>query len=363
MDGIVGVVLAAGRGTRLRPLTRLRPKALCPVGNVPLVDLALDRVRAGGGRRSRSTCTTAARPRRATSPDDVHRSVEARRAPRHGRRARPPAARGSTGAARSWSTPTPGARASLGTVRRRVGRRARSACSSRATTTCGPPAPMAGALMPWSEVERARGRSPRASTRCRGAAAAERRPARGGPPRRPVRRLRHARQLPGRQPGGQRGRERGGPGARGRGPRRPVRRVAATPVSRRRGAVVLHPRRERASPCSCADARPGLRQPGARPCARRSWPHAASISVPRVRRTVAFTPPARSRSRNVSHPLGGRAPHRVAGRGVERDEVDVGGQRRLRRPLGELARRRWRRSLTPSMSAHSNESRRPFAWR
>ncbi|MFL6205328.1 MAG: NDP-sugar synthase [Acidimicrobiales bacterium] len=45
MDELVGVVLAAGRGTRLRPLTRLRPKALCPVGNVPLVDLALDRVR------------------------------------------------------------------------------------------------------------------------------------------------------------------------------------------------------------------------------------------------------------------------------------------------------------------------------
>ena len=45
VDGLVGVVLAAGLGTRLRPLTRLRPKALCPVGNVPLVDLALERVR------------------------------------------------------------------------------------------------------------------------------------------------------------------------------------------------------------------------------------------------------------------------------------------------------------------------------
>src|SRR5687767_16032024 len=45
MDGVAGVVLAAGRGTRLRPLTGLRPKALCPVGNVPLVDLALERVR------------------------------------------------------------------------------------------------------------------------------------------------------------------------------------------------------------------------------------------------------------------------------------------------------------------------------
>lgn len=44
-DDICGVVLAAGEGTRLRPLTRVRPKPLCPVGNVPLVDLALDRVR------------------------------------------------------------------------------------------------------------------------------------------------------------------------------------------------------------------------------------------------------------------------------------------------------------------------------
>jgi MurNAc alpha-1-phosphate uridylyltransferase len=40
----VGVVLAAGAGTRLRPLTELRAKALCPVLNRPLVDWALDRV-------------------------------------------------------------------------------------------------------------------------------------------------------------------------------------------------------------------------------------------------------------------------------------------------------------------------------
>jgi NDP-sugar pyrophosphorylase family protein len=39
-----GVVLAAGGGTRLRPLTRWMPKALCPVGTVPLVDLALARL-------------------------------------------------------------------------------------------------------------------------------------------------------------------------------------------------------------------------------------------------------------------------------------------------------------------------------
>ena len=38
------MVLAAGAGTRLRPLTTLRPKPLCPVGDRPLVDHALDAV-------------------------------------------------------------------------------------------------------------------------------------------------------------------------------------------------------------------------------------------------------------------------------------------------------------------------------
>jgi NDP-sugar pyrophosphorylase family protein len=40
----VGVVLAAGAGTRLRPLTYIRPKALCPVDNVPLLERALGQV-------------------------------------------------------------------------------------------------------------------------------------------------------------------------------------------------------------------------------------------------------------------------------------------------------------------------------
>lgn len=39
-------MLAAGAGTRLRPLTNLLPKVLCPVGGVPLVDLAIARVSA-----------------------------------------------------------------------------------------------------------------------------------------------------------------------------------------------------------------------------------------------------------------------------------------------------------------------------
>ena len=43
---MAGIVLAAGAGTRLRPLTWFRPKALCPVGNVPLADLSLARVAA-----------------------------------------------------------------------------------------------------------------------------------------------------------------------------------------------------------------------------------------------------------------------------------------------------------------------------
>ena len=43
-DDIVGLVLAAGAGTRLRPLTDERPKAMCPVGDLPLVDHALARV-------------------------------------------------------------------------------------------------------------------------------------------------------------------------------------------------------------------------------------------------------------------------------------------------------------------------------
>lgn len=41
---LCAVVLAAGAGVRLRPLTSLRPKPLCPVGNVALVDHAVARV-------------------------------------------------------------------------------------------------------------------------------------------------------------------------------------------------------------------------------------------------------------------------------------------------------------------------------
>jgi N-acetyl-alpha-D-muramate 1-phosphate uridylyltransferase len=43
-DSLAGIVLAAGGGTRLSPLTRLRPKALCPVGGIALVDRAIHAV-------------------------------------------------------------------------------------------------------------------------------------------------------------------------------------------------------------------------------------------------------------------------------------------------------------------------------
>jgi N-acetyl-alpha-D-muramate 1-phosphate uridylyltransferase len=42
---LCALVLAAGEGRRLRPLTCLRPKPLCPVGGRPLLDLAIERAR------------------------------------------------------------------------------------------------------------------------------------------------------------------------------------------------------------------------------------------------------------------------------------------------------------------------------
>src|SRR4029450_12445607 len=40
---VCAVVLAAGEGARLRPLTRVLPKPLCPVGGGPRIDPALGR--------------------------------------------------------------------------------------------------------------------------------------------------------------------------------------------------------------------------------------------------------------------------------------------------------------------------------
>ena len=48
MKDVCAVLLAAGLGTRLMPLTAECPKALVPVGNVPLLDLGLERLAAAG---------------------------------------------------------------------------------------------------------------------------------------------------------------------------------------------------------------------------------------------------------------------------------------------------------------------------
>ena len=360
MDGIVGVVLAAGRGTRLRPLTRLRPKALCPVGNVPLVDLALERVRpavdavAVNLHHGRRTLDLHLRRRRAPLG-------RGGRAPRHRRRARaPPAvdrrARRARGERRRLVPRLAGA------VRRRAGTASGSACCSPAATSCGPTSAHRRRADAVGGRGRRSSRSRRASTRCRGG-----RPQAAG-------RLEVVRHdgpfvdcgtpaaVPGRQPAGQRRRERG-------------RARRAWSRARSTGAWCgATPACTPASRCSCCDPRPRPRHRAraltleldalrrlVRRAVARSWPQAASMSVPRVRRTVAFTPPARSSSRNSRTRCGGRAPHRVARRGVERDQVHVGGQREAPRPLDEQLRRPASRSLTPSISAHSNDRRRPLA--
>ena len=72
------MVLAAGAGTRLRPLTNERPKALCPVADVPLVDLALARLRpiVGGGGTLAVNLHHGADQLDAHLAPDVHRSRE-----------------------------------------------------------------------------------------------------------------------------------------------------------------------------------------------------------------------------------------------------------------------------------------------
>lgn len=73
---LVGVVLAAGEGRRLRPLTELRPKSLCPVANRALLDWALDRVRPHVSRIAVNTCYLADQVQAHVRGTGVHVSHE-----------------------------------------------------------------------------------------------------------------------------------------------------------------------------------------------------------------------------------------------------------------------------------------------
>ncbi|MGK2949683.1 MAG: sugar phosphate nucleotidyltransferase [Acidimicrobiales bacterium] len=149
MEGIAGVVLAAGRGTRLRPLTRLRSKALCPVGNVPLVDLALERVRPAVAR----VAVNLHHGRKALDAHlapDVHRSVEAER---------PLGTAGALGHLRPWLDGSPAlvvnadawCPGSLATfVDGWDGERIRLLLHD--DDALHPTSQIAGALMPWTDV-------------------------------------------------------------------------------------------------------------------------------------------------------------------------------------------------------------------
>lgn len=76
-DQLAAVVLAAGAGTRLRPLTELRPKALCPVGLAPLVDHAIERAAHRAGAVAVNAHHGAARFVAHLEARPVHISVEA----------------------------------------------------------------------------------------------------------------------------------------------------------------------------------------------------------------------------------------------------------------------------------------------
>ena len=75
-DGLVGVVLAAGAGSRLRPLTDVRPKPLCPVGDRTLLDLALDRAAPHVSRTAVNAHHHADQLMAALAGRDVHVSLE-----------------------------------------------------------------------------------------------------------------------------------------------------------------------------------------------------------------------------------------------------------------------------------------------
>ncbi len=230
IDGLAGVVLAAGAGTRLRPLTALRPKALCPVGTVPLLDLALARLapltgcgESGPGRERARLRGGRRRARRGPRA----RLRGARRGARHRRGARGPAATGSTAGTSPSPTRTPTCRAAWARWPR-AGTPPARGCSAPTGgrlrgLPVGAPRPAVRRRVPACVARRRAARAD-ADGPVRGALAggAGGRAARAGDARRGGRRrrgdrLRHARGLPGREPARERRGERGRPVRAGRG--------------------------------------------------------------------------------------------------------------------------------------------------
>jgi len=74
--GVAQVVLCAGAGTRLRPVTEHLPKALCTVADRALVDWALDSPVAAGMRRAANAHHLADRLAAHLAGRDVHVNVE-----------------------------------------------------------------------------------------------------------------------------------------------------------------------------------------------------------------------------------------------------------------------------------------------
>lgn len=151
-DDVAGVVLAAGAGLRLRPLSRLRPKVLCPVGNVPLLDLALARARSVVSDVAVNVHHRRAALEAHLDGAGVHLSIEAERAL---------GTAGALGHLRGWLdgrgavvlNADAWCLGSLGGfVEGWDGERVRLLVAGE--STLGPRSGVAGALMPWREIER-----------------------------------------------------------------------------------------------------------------------------------------------------------------------------------------------------------------
>jgi MurNAc alpha-1-phosphate uridylyltransferase len=158
---VCAVVLAAGEGRRLRPLSLVRPKPLCPVGNVALLDLALARacsatdavaVNVHHGRAAIEDHLAG----RDGPPSTVHVSVEEPEAL---------GTAGALGALRPWvdgrgvvvlngDTWAPGALAAATASWDRERIRVLVAGDPGGWPSHGPAHPIVAAFMPWSDVAR-----------------------------------------------------------------------------------------------------------------------------------------------------------------------------------------------------------------